>query len=205
MQLLLAKSILLDERKKVSRLRTICGVDAAYSSDDLVVAVASTFDSTKGELIEQKKCIGRASFPYISGLFFLREGPFVTDVVRRLDKKPDLICFDAHGVSHPRHLGLASICGMLLKIPSIGIAKSKLFGKAERYEPRMSRLVEDAENGRRRHTGFVTLAPNRYWSPGYSISIRELEHIIRNHGEVCENSITASHLEARRYLSERKQ
>jgi deoxyribonuclease V len=187
--------------KVVKKFRIICGVDAAYSSDDRVVAVASVLDSESGELLEQNEYSGVSNFPYVPGLFFIREGPFVTEALRGLKKKePDLVCFDAHGLAHPRRLGLATICGMILKIPSIGIAKTKLVGEEEPYKRDLDRLIEEKE----KTLGFVSAHPSgkkRYWSPGYSISISELERIIENYGDTCLDSIQRSHLRARRRVS----
>jgi deoxyinosine 3'endonuclease (endonuclease V) len=194
-----------ERRKKESRARkkfqTICGVDAAYSNDNHVVAVASVLDGENGELLEQNEYFGVSNFPYIPGLFFMREGPFVVGAVRGLKrKKPDLICFDAHGLAHPRHLGLATMCGIVLNIPSIGIAKTKLVGTPEHYKQDLDRLV--GENGKRRKTmGFVSTNPSgkkRYWSPGYAVSISELEKIIGSYGDACLESIEKSHLKARK-------
>jgi deoxyribonuclease V len=189
------------EGKKVKRsreIRRISGVDASYDGDN-VAAVASVVDS-KGKLLEQAACKGHATFPYVSGLFFLREGPFVTEAVRKLRKKPDLLCFDAHGLAHPRRRGLATICGIILGIPSIGIAKSKLVGEIERYKPGLARVVYEGIN-----VGFVTENPKRFWSPGFSISIAELESLILENRVTCLTSILESHNSAKsrqtKYLS----
>ena len=203
-QLLLAKSKRLVSSQNDTRpgFQTVCGVDAAYSRDNRVMAVASSFDTEKGELLEQSEYEGTATFPYVSGLFFLREGPFVCEAVSSLKVRPDLVCFDAHGLAHPRNLGLATICGMVLGIRSIGVAKSKLMGELQSYKPGMNKLVND--NGE--VMGFVSLEVNKgkhYWSPGNSISIGELESIISDYGSICLKSIMESHLRAQRTLHSR--
>lgn len=160
--------------EEVSR---ICAVDAAYR-DDRVIAVASLFED--GRLLEKASCSGRCSLPYVSGLFYLREGPFVTEAVRRLTVQPQLVCFDAHGAAHPRSAGLATICGMVLGIPSIGIAKSLLTGSAVAGGGR------DTIKLRGKTVGFVSRDGGaRYWSPGYSVSLRQLESIIKRYAPVC--------------------
>lgn len=69
------------------------------------------------------------TFPYIPGLLAFREGPVVLDALERLTTAPDVLIFDAHGLAHPRRLGLATHLGVLLDLPSIGCAKSRLCGE----------------------------------------------------------------------------
>ena len=102
-------------------LRKIRVVATAVVFRDCLVNETSTYEE-------------KFTFPYISGSFFLLEGPFVVAAVKKLENRPDLVCFDAHGLAHPRSKGLAAICGMVLGIPSIGIAKSALIGKKLHYK-----------------------------------------------------------------------
>ena len=55
--------------------------------------------------------------------------PAVLNAVQKLRILPDLFIFDAHGLAHPRRFGLASHAGLLLDMPSIGCAKSRLIGQ----------------------------------------------------------------------------
>ncbi|MDG6998966.1 MAG: endonuclease V [Nitrososphaerota archaeon] len=163
-------------------------MDAAYSSDlNRVIAVATLF--VDGHLEKTSIYTGRFTFPYVSGLFFLHEGPFVVAAVRKLEETPQLVCFDAHGLAHPRLKGLATVCGIVLGIPSIGIAKSVLVGEASSYRPRLQKIVFDG-----RCVGYITSETRkRYWSPGYSVSLNTLEEVIRQYGTVSMNALEESH------------
>ena len=70
------------------------------------------------------------TFPYVPGLLAFREGPAVLAALESLRIWPDLLIFDAHGLAHPGRIGLACHLGVLLDLPSIGCAKSRLIGQA---------------------------------------------------------------------------
>lgn len=74
-------------------------------------------------------------FPYIPGLLSFREGPAVLAAWARLRSKPDLLMFDGQGIAHPRGVGIASQMGLWLDRPTIGVAKSKLYGRHEEVGP----------------------------------------------------------------------
>jgi deoxyribonuclease V len=67
-------------------------------------------------------------FPYIPGLLSFREGPAVLAAWELLTMKPDLLMFDGQGIAHPRGVGIASQMGLWLERPTIGVAKSRLYG-----------------------------------------------------------------------------
>ncbi len=68
-------------------------------------------------------------FPYIPGLLSFREGPAVLAAWSQLQNKPDLFMFDGQGIAHPRRIGIASQMGLWLERPTIGVAKSRLYGQ----------------------------------------------------------------------------
>jgi deoxyribonuclease V len=74
-------------------------------------------------------------FPYIPGLLSFREGPAVLAAWEKLQHKPDLLMFDGQGIAHPRGIGIASQMGLWLERPTIGVAKSRLYGRHEEVGP----------------------------------------------------------------------
>jgi deoxyribonuclease V len=110
-------------------VHTIAGVDASFGEGWATAAVA-VLSFPELTLLEVAIARVPAPFPYVPGLLAFREGPGALAALERLDRLPDLLTFDAHGVSHPRRFGLASHIGVLLDRPSIGCAKSRLVGSA---------------------------------------------------------------------------
>ncbi|GMR04498.1 MAG: deoxyribonuclease V [Thermodesulfobacteriota bacterium] len=107
--------------------RYVAGVDAAFM-EGKVIAAACLFEYPSLEFVEERHTVRTLSFPYIPGYLSFREGPAVIEAVEGLTKRPDLVIFDGQGIAHPRGLGLASFAGVLLDIPSVGCAKSRLIG-----------------------------------------------------------------------------
>lgn len=108
----------------------IAGADVSYDKGSSIFfsgLVLLTFPDL--EIVEEVSCSASVSFPYIPGLLSFREGPVVLDAFKKLKAKPDLIIFDGQGIAHPRGLGIASHMGLILGIPSIGCAKTRLCGE----------------------------------------------------------------------------
>jgi deoxyinosine 3'endonuclease (endonuclease V) len=178
--------------KKISR---ICAVDASYRSNR-VAAVAT--EAVDGRVVERSVYAGHFSFPYVAGLLYLHEGPFATEAVNKLKVRPELVCFDAHGAAHPRSAGLATICGMILGIPSIGIAKSILVGKVEAGDEAIHRLTYNETV-----VGFATgKSKMRYWSPGCSVTLGDLKMLMQEHGLLCLELMKESHRLAKQKVSQ---
>jgi deoxyribonuclease V len=98
------------------------------------------------DIIETQTAEGELGFPYIPGFLSFREVPLVIDAFQKLSIKPDLIIADGQGIAHPRRFGLASHIGILLDIPSIGCAKSRLCGQHEPVSTKAGSFIDLFDN-----------------------------------------------------------
>ena len=105
----------------------VAGVDAAFDEDS-VHAAACLYRYPEMTLLEEAGITGRRTFPYVPGYLLFLEGPVIMDALRRLKKAPDVILVDGQGIAHPRGIGSASHLGVLLDVPTIGCAKTRLLG-----------------------------------------------------------------------------
>jgi deoxyribonuclease V len=72
--------------------------------------------------------------PYIPTLLSFREvSPSILSI-KKLQLQPDLFLIDGQGQAHPYRCGLASHLGLVLRRPTMGVAKSRLFGQVENAE-----------------------------------------------------------------------
>ncbi|MCX7653302.1 MAG: endonuclease V [Fervidobacterium sp.] len=112
-----------------STINLIAGVDVSYINGFSIGVVVLL--NNRLEVLKVISCIQKTSFPYIPGFLAFREVPVILRAFKELRKDnfiPDVVLFDGHGIAHPRKLGIASHAGVLLDIPTIGVAKSKLYG-----------------------------------------------------------------------------
>lgn len=70
-------------------------------------------------------------FAYVPGYLGFRECPALVAAWALLPELPGAIMVDGQGRAHPRRCGVASQLGVLLDVPTIGVAKSLLCGVAE--------------------------------------------------------------------------
>nr|WP_233356517.1 deoxyribonuclease V [Brenneria sp. L3-3C-1] len=110
----------------------IAGADVGFEQEGTITRAAiAVMRYPSLELVEYKIARVDTTMPYIPGFLSFRECPGLTAAWQMLEHKPDLLFVDGHGISHPRRLGVASHFGLLVNVPTIGVAKSRLCGRFE--------------------------------------------------------------------------
>jgi len=109
----------------VSGIKTVAAVDVSYRENVARSAfVLCSFPEC--EVLKAKVVKTEVSAPYVPTYFFLRETRPVLLVLR--GEEFDVLLVEGHGRAHPRGYGLASHIGLLLRKPTVGVAKRPLRG-----------------------------------------------------------------------------
>ena len=111
----------------LGEVHLVAGLDVGIKGD-LARAAVVVLSYPGLEPLEQSLAEVPVSFPYIPGLLAFREGPAILAALEKLSTEPDLFIFDGQGLAHPRRMGIASHIGVIIDRPSIGCAKSRLWG-----------------------------------------------------------------------------
>jgi deoxyribonuclease V len=123
-QIELAASVIREDRLDKDPPQLIGGADVGFEQGGEVTRAAMVLLKYPSlELVEYQVARIATTMPYIPGFLSFREIPRCW---RRgsSSQKPDLLFVDGHGISHPRRLGVASHFGLLVDVPTIGVAKN---------------------------------------------------------------------------------
>ncbi len=159
---------------RIGAVRRVAGVDAGFEDEGRVTRAAIAVLEFPGLALVERAIARRPTrFPYVPGLLSFREAPAVLAAFERLRAAPDLVLYDGQGIAHPRRFGIASHVGLLLDVPTIGVAKTRLVGEHRRLPERRSAWVPLVDAGEtigavlRTRTGVSPL----YVSIGHRVSL----------------------------------
>jgi len=168
-QLALVKKVKLKDSKKLPNF--VLGLDASYNGTK-AYAAGILFDIKKNEPVKTYLAEVKINFPYVPTYLGFREIPVYQEIISQVDE-PAILMVDGNGILHPYGIGIASHLGVELKMPAIGVAKSKLCGQlsAEPKKVGESRpiLLDKKEIGKALKTS--ARAKPIFVSPGHNISM----------------------------------
>ncbi len=171
LQEVLRRKIILDDC--FGNLRTVGGLDVSYRGET-GVSVLTIMDFASKRLKKVYYVKGKVPIPYIPGFLAFREAPLHIALLSTF--KPDVVLVDGHGIAHPRGLGIASHVGIVTGVPTIGVAKKKLYGKESSCgKPCLTNDVGEPiayiiEIGKRK----------LYVSPGHCVSLETAYSIVKS-------------------------
>lgn len=162
-------------------IKTVAGVDVGFEENNTITRAAiAVLDFETLEVIETAIARRPTTFPYVPGLLSFREVPAVLEAMLELDALPDLLLCDGQGIAHPRRFGIAAHLGLLVDIPAIGVAKSRLTGTHDDVPLEKGSFVplmdKDEQIGivLRTRTNVKPL----YISPGHRVSIDTAHQLV---------------------------
>ena len=121
------------EDKVPETVRYVGGVDVAYTHGMSIGAVAVlSFGSLS--LVESQIACVETRLPYVPTLLAFREIPPAFLAIRKLLVQPDVFLVDGQGFAHPYRFGLATHLGLMIDRPTIGVAKSRLWGEVKQAD-----------------------------------------------------------------------
>lgn len=150
--------------------RFLCGIDVAYDGDAGFVA-AAVWDAANTKIVETATTADSVTTTYVPGFLGFREGPLLVRVAEKLRVRPDVFLIDGQGIAHPRKFGLACHVGLALDKPTIGVAKTRLYGR-----PDQGKILDPGGE----IIGKVLTAGNRkfYVSIGHRISLETASDLV---------------------------
>ena len=125
---------MVEARDRIGEVRHIGGADVSslrFDPTRTVHAALVTLGWPSLAPLGRAGAVRRGGLPYIPGLLGFREVPALAEAWVALEPKPGLVLVDGHGMAHPKRFGIASLLGLVLDVPTIGVGKSLLVGEVE--------------------------------------------------------------------------
>ena len=118
------------KKNEITSHRLFAGADiSAPDSSGVACAAVVVLEYPTLEIAEVQTTKGKLLFPYVPGFLSFRESPLLVATFEKISASPDILLVDGQGIAHPRRFGIASHLGLILGIPTIGCAKSRLCGQ----------------------------------------------------------------------------
>jgi deoxyribonuclease V len=161
----------------LSKVNTVSGVDVSYKGN-IGCAVATAYSLRSKTLLLYSYHCDTVNVPYIPGFLAFREAPLMIKALIGLMNKVsvDIVLVNGHGIAHPRKCGIASHIGVVLDIPSIGVARKLLYGNVVKVNEKEAIIVDSTI------VGYVLSKENSklYVSIGHKVTAEEASQLVLN-------------------------
>ena len=175
-----------------SQIRLVAGLDVSFpknSNTDWGGCCACSWNVKTKEIEENAYYKDTMPVEYIPGYLGFREVPLMVRALVQLDRVPDVILTDGHGLLHPQRFGEAVHLGTIVRIPTIGVAKNPFYGKLKTPLEKFDRkpgttisILAEKDNGKDIiGYGLCTLKGSKpiYLSVGKGISLKSALEIVK--------------------------
>jgi len=153
----------------------IAGSDIAYVGEEAFGSLV-IFDGGSVRVKDVVTVRTKVKFPYIPTYLTFREAPVVDALYRKSGERPMLV-YDGNGIIHPLGFGVASHIGVMLDIPTIGVAKKLLCGTVNGGGLSRKVFIDG------RHAGYAVSGKSGespvYISPGHRISVQATIKVLK--------------------------
>jgi len=183
-------------------LEVIAGIDVAYPPSEFAKACGAlvAVEYETGEVVEERTVSLSTRFPFIPTYFSYREFPFVERLLKMAASVPSVVLLDGQGILHPVRCGFASHAGVVCDVPTVGVAKSHLYGRIEGSDV----WVDDERRGVAVCSGSATRP--LFISPGHRVSLGSCVEIVKKVSRLKQpEPLRLAHVLAGEELREKRQ
>jgi deoxyribonuclease V len=160
-------------------MERVAGADVSFSVNEKAFAAAVVLDLENLKVLEKKILEVELFFPYMPGFLGIRESDAVVSSVNLLNTDYEVLIVNGHGILHPRSFGLASQVGVLLDVPTIGVAKRLIGGRYINQGTQLEHLNEAVQFIKNDNRIVGAFFRGNYVSVGHKISLKTALNIMK--------------------------
>ena len=110
---------------------TKVGAATTVALPDKLLAIVIVCEFPSMKILEEKTYTLYNPLPPKAEFLAYREMPAIMEAYNQLSEEPDILLVKGYGILHPRNIGVASHLGLVLNIPTIGVADYLALGSTQ--------------------------------------------------------------------------
>ncbi|MBI2573761.1 endonuclease V [Candidatus Woesearchaeota archaeon] len=143
---------------------TKVGAATTISLPNKLLAIIVVCEFPSMNVLEEKTYTLHNPLPPKAEFLAYREMPAIIEAYNQLEQEPDLLLVKGYGILHPRNIGVASHLGLVLNIPTLGVADYLALGTIEQDDLILNGQLCGHTLFPREHSNLL------YITPGHKIS-----------------------------------